>query len=163
MRWESGISASSQKENLMDKFLFNKVQLSVRRKGYIKNFMNTKIGRRIRSFREKNGFSQDYMADKLNISRSAYSRIETGETNTWACHIEKLCSEFNIKPEALFDEIDSFSQNDMKNYSSAVLNNIYSEAHVTINNLSDKLIELYEEKIKNLQEEIEYLKAQFKK
>lgn len=45
--------------------------------------MNTKMGNRIRLFREQKDFSQEYMADKLHISRPVYSRIETGETNKW--------------------------------------------------------------------------------
>ncbi|HLV23327.1 MAG TPA: helix-turn-helix transcriptional regulator [Moheibacter sp.] len=50
--------------------------------------MNTKIGKKIRTIREKKGLSQEAMADRLNISRSAYSRIETGETS--GCIILKI-------------------------------------------------------------------------
>lgn len=45
--------------------------------------MNKKIGKRIRKKREKKRLSQEAMADKLNISRSAYSRIELGTTTAW--------------------------------------------------------------------------------
>jgi len=120
--------------------------------------MNTKIGKRIRALREVKGFSQEEMAEKLHISQSAYSRIETGETNGWVHLIEKLCEELDIKPDELFGGIESVNQNDMENHSSAVLNNVYSDAHITINHLSDKVVELYEEKIKHLEEEIKRLK-----
>ncbi|MDY0929672.1 helix-turn-helix transcriptional regulator [Chryseobacterium sp. CFBP8996] len=41
--------------------------------------MNTSIGKRIRSYREERGFSQEELAEKLHISRSTYQRIENGE------------------------------------------------------------------------------------
>lgn len=119
--------------------------------------MNAKIGRKIRSFRESKGISQEQMADKLNISQSAYSRMENGESNSWVQHIEKLSGEFGIKPEELFNDFDSINQNEMENHSSAVFNHVYSNAHITINTLSEKLIELYETKIKFLEDEIEKL------
>ena len=121
--------------------------------------MNAKIGNRIRALREGKGLSQKEIAEKLNISQSAYSRIETGETNGWVHLIEKLCRELEIKPEELFNGIESINQNDVENYSSAVLNNVYSDAHITINHLSDKAIELYEGKIRQLEEEIKQLKG----
>ncbi|MDR0811956.1 MAG: helix-turn-helix domain-containing protein [Paludibacter sp.] len=120
--------------------------------------INKRIGTKIRSVRESKGFSQELMADKLNISRSAYHRIENGETNSWINHIEALGRELDIKPEELFTGIDSVNQNEMENHSSAVLNNVYSDAHITINQLSDKVIELYEDKIKMLETEIVRLK-----
>lgn len=42
---------------------------------------------------------------------------------------------------------------------SAVQTNTHHDTHITINHLSDKLIELYEERIKELKEQIEYWKA----
>jgi len=45
--------------------------------------MNIQIGSKIRRLRENKGFSQEEMAERLQISRSAYSRIESGETNSW--------------------------------------------------------------------------------
>jgi transcriptional regulator with XRE-family HTH domain len=119
--------------------------------------MNTKIGNRIRLFRERKGFSQEYMADKLHISRSAYSRIETGETNNWISQIENLCNESDIKPEEIFAS-DGLVQNNSDN-SSAVQNHTQHDTHITVNNVSDKLIQLYEEKIKWLEMEIERLKS----
>ncbi|GHT19512.1 hypothetical protein FACS189429_7260 [Bacteroidia bacterium] len=118
--------------------------------------MNTKIGNRIRTFREQKGLSQEIIADKLHISRSAYGRIETGETNKWIDHIEDLCRELDIKPEDLFAP-DNLVQNNSDN-ASAVQNHTQHDTHITINHLSDKVIELYEEKIKFLEREIERLK-----
>jgi len=43
-------------------------------------YANT-IGQQIRSLREAKGYSQEYMADMLNISQSAYACLEAGKTS----------------------------------------------------------------------------------
>lgn len=48
----------------------------------------TKIGRTIRTIREKRGLSQEQLAEKMNISRSTISKIESGKFN---CSIDYLC------------------------------------------------------------------------
>ncbi|GHU70135.1 hypothetical protein FACS189413_10070 [Bacteroidia bacterium] len=117
--------------------------------------MNTKIASRIRTLRMNKGISQDEISKLLNISQSAYSRIENGESNSWVNVLEKLCEVLNIKPEDLFAP-DNLVQNNTDN-ASAVQNHTQHDTHITINHLSDKVIELYEEKIKMLETEIERL------
>jgi transcriptional regulator with XRE-family HTH domain len=92
----------------------------------------------------------------LNISQSAYSRIENGESNNWVNVLDKLCNVLDIKPEDLFAP-DNLVQNNSDN-ASAVQNHTQHDTHITINHLSDKVIELYEEKIKMLETEIERLR-----
>ncbi len=38
------------------------------------------ISKKIKDFREKNNFSQEYVATKLNMSQQAYQKIESGST-----------------------------------------------------------------------------------
>jgi len=115
--------------------------------------MNTQVGTRIRRLRENKGLSQEERAEKLHISRSAYSRIESGETNSWVNHIEKLCTELEMKLEDFFMNSDN-SINTNKDNASAVQTNTHQDTHITINHLSDKVIELYEDKIKWLEKQI---------
>ena len=117
--------------------------------------MNTRIGTRIRTLRTSKGISQEEIADKLHISQSAYSRIEMGESNNWINLIEKICNVLDVKPEELFIS-EGLIQNNLDN-SSAVQNHTQHDTHIVINHLSDKVIELYEEKIKRLETEIERL------
>jgi transcriptional regulator with XRE-family HTH domain len=118
--------------------------------------MNTKTGARIRTLRNNKGFSQEKMANRLHISQSAYSRIENGKSNNWVHLIEKLCIELQVKPENLFTS-EGLVQNNSDN-ASAALNHTQHDTHITINQLSDKVIELYEDKIKMLEAEIVRLK-----
>jgi transcriptional regulator with XRE-family HTH domain len=115
--------------------------------------MNTKIGNRIRTLRTTIGLSQEELAERLHISQSAYSRIENGESNNWVNLIEKLCTELQVKPEELFAS-EGLVQNNSDN-ASAVQNHTQHDTHITINQLSDKVIELYEDKIRMLEAEIE--------
>jgi transcriptional regulator with XRE-family HTH domain len=103
----------------------------------------------------RKGISQGEISKMLNISQSAYSRIENGESNSWVNVLDKLCEILEIKPEELFVS-DSLVQNNSEN-ASAVQNHTQHDTHITINHLSDKVIELYEEKIKRLEMEIERL------
>lgn len=119
--------------------------------------MNAQIGNKIRRLRENKGFSQEDMAEKLQISRSAYSRIESGETNSWVNHIEKLCKELDMKVEDLLINSDNNINNNQDN-ASAVQANTQQDTHITINHLSEKVIELYEERIAELKDQVNYWK-----
>lgn len=124
--------------------------------------MNAQIGNKIRRLRENKGFSQEDMAEKLQISRSAYSRIESGETNSWVNHIEKLCKELDMKVEDLLINSDNNINNNQDN-ASAVQANTQQDTHITINHLSEKVIELYEERIDELKERVKQLEEELKK
>ncbi len=108
---------------------------------------STKIGENIRKIRELKGFSQDYMAKKLNISQKAYSNIETGNRKIDKEVIENVSSVFDIDPLKLitFDEKILFE------------NCSYSGFLNTINGLSDKERASYEAHILSLQNENEKL------
>ena len=120
--------------------------------------MNIQIGSKIRRLRENKGFSQEEMAERLQISRSAYSRIESGETNSWVNHIQKLCENLDVKPEDFFINSDNNINTNQDN-ASAVQTNTHHDTHITINQLPEKVIELYEERIRELKEQVEFWKA----
>jgi transcriptional regulator with XRE-family HTH domain len=64
--------------------------------------LNKTIGKKLFDLRKQKSWSQEQTADYLNISRSAYQRIETGEGFSWASNLEKICETFEIQPEELF-------------------------------------------------------------
>jgi len=109
--------------------------------------MNKTIGKRIREIRKNKGMSQEELADLLNISQSAYQRIENGDTNSWATHLEKLSEVLEIKPEDLFSE-ENNNFNNKGQTGGLAFQNIGSIN--TINSISDKLIEQYEKRIEEL-------------
>jgi len=113
--------------------------------------MNTTIGKKLRDIRKQKGWSQEHVADSLYLSQSAYARIENGESCSWANNLEQICKVFEITPEEL-----------VKNENEVIINNNQqggsSNNAIVINQLSEKLIEQYEERIKELKETISLLK-----
>lgn len=116
--------------------------------------MNTSIGKRIRSYREERGFSQEELAEKLHISRSTYQRIENGETNSWINHIENICSSLNVelddilKPEEGFVQVNNNNEQTNDNHASGMIQNQTINYHG-----SDKITESLLDQITFLKQE----------
>jgi len=67
-----------------------------------------KIGQNIRALREKAGFTQDYVATKLqingcDITRSAVAKIEVGQRHLYPDEIILLKEILGVSYEAIFD------------------------------------------------------------
>ncbi|SFI57244.1 helix-turn-helix transcriptional regulator [Olleya namhaensis] len=114
--------------------------------------MNTVIGERIRSLRLGKGKTQEDLAEVLKISQSAYARIESGNSNSWATHLLAISQFFEIKPEDITKQdhikVDTINTNNGALYNSG-----------TINQLSEKLIEQFEIRLQEQSILINELKA----
>lgn len=115
----------------------------------MKNNLIWNFGERIKSVREKVGYSQDYVASELGMSQKAYSKIENNETQ--------------IKGEVLVKLAEIFK--------SDILELIPTEAKLTYNNIhnfqngngivydnSEKLEQLYKQLLESKDEQIRLLK-----
>lgn len=82
------------------------------------------IGNKLCKLRKAKNWSQEETAERLNISRSAYQRIENGECDSWPKHFERINKIFNLPPEELFKkknpETNSYVKNTPLNASLAV-------------------------------------------
>ena len=83
------------------------------------------------------------MAENLSVSLSTYQRIESGETNSWALHLEDISKSLNVPIEEIILDKEKFIQI-VKEQSTGYMN-----TDTVINNLSEKVIELYEKRIKD--------------
>lgn len=65
-----------------------------------------KTGNKIRSIRLLKGYSQEYMALKLNLSQSAYGKIERGESDITLSRLEQISFVLDMTPVdvLLFDK-----------------------------------------------------------
>ncbi len=61
--------------------------------------MAKNLYKKIKSLREQNNFSQEYIADKLEISRPTYMQIEKGEREITISEAKKLASIFGLSLE----------------------------------------------------------------
>ncbi|WPO78674.1 helix-turn-helix transcriptional regulator [Flavobacterium sp. KACC 22761] len=78
--------------------------------------MNVFVGDKLKKLRKSKNMSQEEVADFLNLSQSAYARMESGETHSWASHISKICQLFEINPNELLQKDDLNENLDQKQY-----------------------------------------------
>lgn len=107
------------------------------------------IGLKLFELRKQKSWSQEQTADYLYISRSAYQRIETGEGFSWAKNLEKICEVFEIQPEEFLKQDTLVINHNQKGGVGYVQ---------IVNQLSDKLIEQFEQRLKEKDELIALLK-----
>lgn len=72
--------------------------------------MIKKPGLKIKNIRELKNYTQEYMADQLNLSTRAYSKIESGETELTIKRLNQISVIFNMSSIDLlcFDELQMF-------------------------------------------------------
>jgi transcriptional regulator with XRE-family HTH domain len=107
------------------------------------------IGRKLITLRAEKGFTQEKIADLLKIPQATYSNLENNKGKLDLRLIEKVANVLEIDFFELLKE-DGLTFYNKKNKGG---NN-----GLIINQLSEKLIEQYEERIKELKETIEELK-----
>lgn len=61
--------------------------------------MGRELHKKLKALREQHGFSQEYIADKLNISRPTYTQIEKGERELDISEAKKLADVFDMSLE----------------------------------------------------------------
>jgi|SRR5690554_1924075 len=109
------------------------------------------IGEKLRQIRKLKGYSQEYMAHRMKISQRAYSKIENNETRIDWEKLSEISNILKIKPS----DITNFDDN-------LVFHNCTQSGKFEqfINQLPEKMITQYEERIKHLEEEIAFLRKQ---
>lgn len=112
--------------------------------------MNVIIGNKLKNLRKAKNLSQEQVADFLNISQSAYARMERGESASWAIHFNKICKIFEITPEELVKKGIGDSV-----YESLV--NTEQQTEIGVLNVYRKIIRQYELQIEDLKMIIKHL------
>lgn len=112
--------------------------------------MNESVGKKLKELRKSSGFTLEEICEQLSISPSTYTRMEKGETATWTSMIDKICGFYKIEPEELLlsEEKYVLINNNQNGGSTTLTGNI-------INNLSEKVIELYERMLSDKDKKIE--------
>ena len=77
--------------------------------------MNQEIVEKIKRLRISKGLNHLDMADKLNITRSAYQRLESGETYSWAKYLDELMAILETTPNEFFSDIGKKTINQTNN------------------------------------------------
>lgn len=70
-----------------------------------KNPYNTFLGETLRKFRLQNKYSQDFVADCLNISRNAYQEWENGNIDFTISKLNRVCDLYNLHIRELLNKL----------------------------------------------------------
>jgi transcriptional regulator with XRE-family HTH domain len=110
-------------------------------------FSNMSVGSKIKKIRELRNYTQEYMADRLQMSQSGYSKIETDEVDVNFQKLEQIATILEIK---VLDLVGFDEKMVINNYSS-------NQGYIIHTQVSTNEQKLYEDKIKLLEEKIAYL------
>lgn len=104
---------------------------------------------KIKQIRELKNITQEYLANELEITTRAYSKIENGETQLTINRLNEISAVLKVDPMEIlgFDEKQIFNSCEQQGYIG--INHI---------NIPEKLLQQYEETIKSLKGQIELLK-----
>jgi len=80
-----------------------------------------KVGNKIKKIRELRNFTQDYMAGKLNMSISNYSKIERDEIPITLDRLEEISQVLKVK----YNDILSFDEKNVFNFINSPNSNGY--------------------------------------
>lgn len=113
-----------------------------------------KIGGKLKSFRIEKGLNPVQVADAIGVSESTYRRYETNKTYPDIKTIDKIARLFERPISDFFNE-QTEQNNHQQKIEGVPIINAYDS---TINHLSDKVIQMFEERINDLKKEVEYWK-----
>jgi transcriptional regulator with XRE-family HTH domain len=76
---------------------------------------NMTVHEKIRAIRQSKGFTQDYIAEKLDIDTVNYGRIERGQAKITLERFVEICAILSVQPSNLLEEIEinSLKQQDI--------------------------------------------------
>ena len=118
------------------------------------NTISMEIGENIRKIRELKGYSQEYVANALEISQRTYSRIEANEVELGLYKLTKISQLLEVTPQ----QIMGFDEKIIFNNKGAA----YGATHQTNYTFSDEERKQYLSQISHLKEEVLFLRTQLK-
>lgn len=122
------------------------------------------IGNNIKNIRELKNLTQEFVAEKLDISQSAYSRLEKGEIKISKEKLVQIAKVLEVKPEDIkeFDSQKYFNSvgNVDGDFSGSIIVGIGME-ELGIKKLYDDKIALMEELMSQQKKELEKYRSKY--
>jgi len=106
---------------------------------------------KIRMLREGIGFSQDYVAKKLNITQQAYSKLEKNPNNATLERLRQLSEVLGVSVNSIVGDDDMYIQQNFHQQGG----NAATVMHVT--GIADRERALLMQQIESLQKQVEVL------
>ena len=120
------------------------------------------IGDKIRKVRELKGYKQEYVADELGMSVTAYGNLERGESSPSFDRLEEIAKVLEVSVQDILNIPEHFNVQSIVN-SQVGFNQ--KELHYYANQKSEEQkgeIESYRHTIEHLEKEIEFQREQIK-
>ncbi|MGD1842911.1 MAG: helix-turn-helix domain-containing protein [Thermonemataceae bacterium] len=112
------------------------------------------LGEKIRAIREMKGYSQTYLATHMNISQTAYSKIERGETQVTPEKLQTIADILEVPKES----IENFSE---KFFINITGDNNTNNGNSNINSVDKVLLEYLIQRITLLEQKIEQMETHY--
>lgn len=114
------------------------------------------LGTKLRHMRQQKNLSQMQVAQELDVSQTAYNKWESDHTKPGIDNLLKISEFYSVDIYELLNENSGDNIFNNNTYENASIIGRYS----TVNHyFSEKLIEQYEARIKNLEEQLAYWKT----
>ena len=108
------------------------------------------LGEKLKKARINKNFTQEYLAEVLNVSQKTYSNFENDKTKPGFSHVEDIAKVLDV---SVLDFLTGDSITVNQNNNEVAIAQNYGEI-----NTSEKLIEQYEQRLKDKDTEIAYLR-----
>lgn len=108
------------------------------------------LGEKLKKARISKNFTQEYLAEVLNVSQKTYSNFENDKTKPSFSHVEDIAKVLDV---SVLDFLTGDSITVNQNNNEVAIAQNYAEI-----NTSEKLIEQYEQRLKDKDTEIAYLR-----
>ena len=109
------------------------------------------LGEKLKKARINKNFTQEYLAEMLNVSQKTYSNFENDKSKPGFSQVEEMATVLDVSV------LDFLSGDGLSfNYDNTHGGN---NGFIYQNQLPEKLIEQYEERIKELKEQVDYWKS----
>jgi transcriptional regulator with XRE-family HTH domain len=112
----------------------------------------TSISENIRLIRESRGYSQEYIAGRLNVTQQAYSNMEKKPENMTLARLKDLAKILDVSLLTLICEEHSYIFNNFNQQGGNAATKM--EQYIS----SESALKIYEGLINDLREEIKYLR-----
>lgn len=109
-----------------------------------------KIGKDIRSVREAKGYSQEYMAEMLDMVQSSYANLESGKSSMSVDRLLHICDILHMDVHGLLDRAGTSAL--PQHPFSVPIDKMCSTVH-------PEVVQVYTELIAEMKSEIEFLRG----
>jgi transcriptional regulator with XRE-family HTH domain len=114
------------------------------------------IGDKIRKVRELKGYKQEYVAEKLGMSVTAYGNIERNESSISLERLQEIAEVLEVTVQDILNIPEQFNVHAITNSKNVGFNATFNDNRAG----TDEEIQAYKKTIEVLEQEVEYLRKQ---